>query len=115
MVVLAACSSRAPAPTRPAPEPGNGSGSANAVEGGGSATLVSSKVTEADCLAVFDQMIATDIAERPADQHLAPDQVASVRVQLRDSLLAQCLGTPQDQIACMKTAASKAAMKACEP
>jgi len=110
VVVLAACSSRAPAPKRPVADDPTGSGSAT----GSAATPVTAKVSEADCLAMFDHMIAIDIKDRPADQQLSADQTAQVRAELRDTMLGECLQLPPDQVACVMAATTKAAVHACD-
>lgn len=107
-VVLVACSSRAPTPARPTPDKPIGSGHGPAV------SPAAAKVSEADCLATIDHVIKLDVEERPADQQLSADEVNHLRAQLRTSFLPVCLEQPRTVLACMDTAATRAAIRACD-
>lgn len=110
------CSSRAPTPTNPN-DHGSGSGSAARGSGAGSGSAVTpppAKVTRADCLAVFDHIIALDLKERPPDHQLAPDQVATLRTEMAQQLMQECLERLPHQVACIRGAATTQAVRACK-
>ncbi len=106
MVVLAACSGRAPAPARPDPPVGSGSGA-------GSAQPIATAVTEADCLAMIDHALAIDIQDRPADQRPSADELDKLRTQLHTSMLPNCLEQSREVVGCIRAAATRAAISAC--
>jgi small lipoprotein (TIGR04454 family) len=119
VVVLAACSSRAPAPTGPDEPRGSGEaaapGSGNAV-GSGSAAVSpgATKVTEAQCHAMIDHLIDVDVKARPADQQIGADEQAQVAAQVRQQHLPACMKLPREMVACIMAATTVAAIEACE-
>jgi small lipoprotein (TIGR04454 family) len=74
----------------------------------------SAKVTQADCLAVFDHLIEIDIKERPADHQLTAEQRASTRAAMEKELMGQCLELSTQQVACLRASATTQGARACE-
>jgi hypothetical protein len=111
------CSGRAPAPTNPDRSgPGSNATPTDHGPGSGSGTPAPADtgVSEADCHAAIDHMIAIDMKERPADQQLAADQVAELRTQMRASYVAPCREQDRSIITCIIAATTSAAIKQCD-
>lgn len=108
VVLIAGCSSRAPAPTHPTPDrPPTGSGSSS------TGTIEDTKVTEAECLAAIDHSIELDLKDRPADQQLTAEQIETVRTTVRKNQLAACLKQPREVVTCIVRAIDRAALGTC--
>lgn len=63
---------------------------------------------------MIDHVIDIDIKERPADQQLGADQRAEIAAQMHAQQLPTCLRQPRATIACVTSAGTRAAIKACD-
>jgi hypothetical protein len=114
VVVVAACSGRAPAPTpvthHELPPPDAGLTTSHGLLD----APVDNKPTAAECTSAIDHLVDLDVAERPFDQRPSAAELDKARTDLRAQFLASC----QHQLThaeadCVVHAASTELSKAC--
>jgi hypothetical protein len=113
VLLLVGCSSRPPrAKTNGGGAVAPDAGTAAAPGDGGSAG-----VTEAECMAVVDHVLAVMLedlkAHKPEDEWPTDDQVADKRAVLADEFIPQCLQLDRAVIDCMLKAADPNALAEC--
>jgi hypothetical protein len=114
VVVVAACSGRAPAPTpvthHELPPPDAGLTTSH----GPLDAPVDNKPTAAECTSAIDHLVDLDVAERPFDQRPSAAELDKARAELRSQLVAGCQQElTRAEANCLVHAASTEMSKAC--
>ncbi|MEZ4368455.1 MAG: hypothetical protein R2939_19575 [Kofleriaceae bacterium] len=104
------CGDGRPAPATPTPVRID-AGTVAAVDAG------PEPVTEAECAALADHMLAVGVAEqrldRPEERVATPEQVATIRAGLVAEMTPACLTFPREVLACAMAASSTDGIAAC--